>query len=793
MFPRNVVVDMRCLQDPNYATRGVGRHALALLRAAPGDVRLVGLTDPSLPPLIDEARDYVTETHPNAYAAIRALDDPDERTPFVSLSPMTHDPLFAARFLSGATRLRVAVVYDFIPLRWPERYLPDPTARLAYANALRWLARCDLFAPISVSAGDDLMSTLRAPAAAIAVTGAPLDPHFEAPVTRGGARRRHLLVVGGADPRKNPDLVVRAHAGSRALQEAGIRLVVGGQYPPAEAERLKSIASEAGGRPDLVAVPGAVSEEALVALYAQAMAIVCPSFDEGFSLPVVEGMAAGVPVFASDIPAHRELVRDPALRFPPDDADALAPLLERVARDPAWADSVVAGQAGIWPRFRAKEVGRRFWEAVEAGLAGRPYSPPTARPQSPAVARGALPRVALLSPLPPDRSGVADYTAATCVELGRMVDLHVFSETRRLEPLAGATLHPFSALPAAAAGFDRVIHVVGNSHFHHRTFDTLLRFGGAAIAHDARMLGFYRILLGLPRALAAASAELERPVPESELNEWMADEDRLKALFLDEIMDAASPMIVHSAVTAGRLQARRGRSPVLIPFSVYRPWSGTDLAPEARAAARARLGLAPGDIAIVTLGLVDASKAPDECLWALDLLRGWGVPARLSFVGQPTTPEIGEHVQRLAAKLGLSDHVTFASDYVSEAGYRDAIAGADVAIQLRTYNLGGLSGALLDCASAGTPTVANRGLADAIGVPDAYVTSIPDALSPVLLAEAIADLLEAQRGRSAAAMREAARVAFCEERSMSTYAATLCRSLGLEVETRPARVARRVA
>ncbi len=87
---------------------------MALLRAAPRDVRLVGLTDPSLPPLIDEARDHVAETHPNAYAAIRALDDPDERTPFVSLSPMTHDPLFAARFLSGATRLRVAVVYDFI-------------------------------------------------------------------------------------------------------------------------------------------------------------------------------------------------------------------------------------------------------------------------------------------------------------------------------------------------------------------------------------------------------------------------------------------------------------------------------------------------------------------------------------------------------------------------------------------------------------------------------------------------------------------------------------------------------
>ena len=55
--------------------------------------------------------------------------------------------------------------------------------------------------------------------------------------------------------------------------------------------------------------------------------------------------------------------------------------------------------------------------------------------RAPAVLRGYRPRVALLSPLPPDRSGVADYTAATCVELGRLVDLHVFTETARPAPL----------------------------------------------------------------------------------------------------------------------------------------------------------------------------------------------------------------------------------------------------------------------------------------------------------------------------------------------------------------------
>jgi hypothetical protein len=59
-----------------------------------------------------------------------------------------------------------------------------------------------------------------------------------------------------------------------------------------------------------------------------------------------------------------------------------------------------------------------------------------------------------------------------------------------------------------------------------------------------------------------------------------------------------------------------------------------------------------------------------------------------------------------------------------------------VAVQLRTYGLGGLSGALLDCAAGGLPSATNESLlAAAIGVPD-YVRSIADAVSPLLLAEA---------------------------------------------------------
>src|SRR5262249_21399668 len=146
-----VVMDLRCLQDPNYAGRGVGRHALALLRHAPAHLRLVGLIDPGLPMLSPEAHDTVEVVSTNAYAAGFAETQHSAPACFVMMSPMTHDPLFVARLLSNPTLLRASVVYDFIPRRHPERYLPGPTQRLSYATALRWLARCDVFVPISHS------------------------------------------------------------------------------------------------------------------------------------------------------------------------------------------------------------------------------------------------------------------------------------------------------------------------------------------------------------------------------------------------------------------------------------------------------------------------------------------------------------------------------------------------------------------------------------------------------------------------------------------------------------------
>ena len=117
---RCIAVDARRLQDFDYVGRGVGRHTVNLLRHAPRQAErpIVGLFDPLMPDLAPSLRELFDVIRPNAQ-----FHEMHRAACFVSPSPMMHDRLFAARLLHDPRPLKAAVVYDFIPYDFPERYL----------------------------------------------------------------------------------------------------------------------------------------------------------------------------------------------------------------------------------------------------------------------------------------------------------------------------------------------------------------------------------------------------------------------------------------------------------------------------------------------------------------------------------------------------------------------------------------------------------------------------------------------------------------------------------------------
>jgi glycosyltransferase involved in cell wall biosynthesis len=129
----------------------------------------------------------------------------------------------------------------------------------------------------------------------------------------------YVLVIGTDSPRKNVQVVKTAHA--RLRPEERPRLVIVGQGHGADAD---------------VETTGYVNDNHLSEILAGAAVLVAPSHNEGFDLPVIEALTAGVQVFASDIPVHREVLgEDWPHFFAPSDALALASLLEALPQLPA--------------------------------------------------------------------------------------------------------------------------------------------------------------------------------------------------------------------------------------------------------------------------------------------------------------------------------------------------------------------------------------------------------------------------------------------------------------------------
>jgi glycosyltransferase involved in cell wall biosynthesis len=174
-----------------------------------------------------------------------------------------------------------------------------------------------------------------------------------------------ILAVGGIEPRKGSDTLIRAIASLRRLGRRPVLVVVGGHsFQDYRAYRERVMASLPGLGLQLgedVVLLGTVADAELPAWYAAADVLAFPSTKEGWGLAVLEAMSAGLPVVASDLPVFREYLRPDrdALLVPVDDAPALAAALaavlndRRLARMPASAALVVAERFS-WARSAAE-------------------------------------------------------------------------------------------------------------------------------------------------------------------------------------------------------------------------------------------------------------------------------------------------------------------------------------------------------------------------------------------------------------------------------------------------------
>jgi glycosyltransferase involved in cell wall biosynthesis len=140
----------------------------------------------------------------------------------------------------------------------------------------------------------------------------------------------YILFVGGADPRKNHQVFLKAVAQWRSKLEGRVILLVGDAEHPDGSYRSTV---QALGLEQEVRCTGRLDREDLRRLYAGADVFVFPSRYEGFGMPVLEAMACGAPTITSSVSSLPEVAGDAALLVDPDDAEALGKAMIRLLSD----------------------------------------------------------------------------------------------------------------------------------------------------------------------------------------------------------------------------------------------------------------------------------------------------------------------------------------------------------------------------------------------------------------------------------------------------------------------------
>jgi glycosyltransferase involved in cell wall biosynthesis len=780
-----IVIDLQGAQSSGSRNRGIGRYTLSLAQAIirnKGEhevfIAVNGLFPDTIEPIraafdglipqdqirvwhapgpvchIEPANNWRRKTAELTRESFLASLQPDIVYVTSLIEGLGDDAVTSIGLLTQAIPTAVTL-YDLIPLINRKPYLDNPAVESWYENKLDQLRRADLLLAISESSRQEGIKYLGFPHDQAIHVGTAADPQFQcidisnakkrSVRERYGLLREFVMYTGGIDHRKNIEGLIRAYALLPKSLRENHQLAIVCSVQPESRRLLEELAKQQGLAADEVILTGFVSEEDLIALYHLCKAFVFPSRHEGFGLPALEAMSCGAAVIAANTSSLPEVIgREDAL-FDPLDDKSIAEKLTQVLTDSAYRAELIRHGLEQAKRFSWDKSAKVAITAFERFHARREKSR-----QSASLSKH-RPKLAYISPLPPERSGIADYSAELLPELARHYEIEVIvAQDTIADPWIkeNCSVRGVEWFASHAYHYERVLYHFGNSTYHQHMFGLLARVPGVVVLHDFFLSGIVHHMDALGFSPNCWTRELYHS------HGYKAVQGRFHAKDTSDVvwkypcnktvLENAQGVIVHSE----RLQRFAGQ---WLGETFAKDWSVIPLlripaVTGGRAKARSALGLDEAVFMVCSFGLLSPNKQNRHLLdaWLASPLSK-DKRCHLVFVGENHAGDYGADLTATIRNSGLSDRISI-TGWTDMAQFRQYLAAADMGVQLRTLSRGETSAAVLDCMNYGLPTIvnANGAMAD---LPNDAVWMLPDEFDDADLTRALETLWKDEKKR----------------------------------------------
>jgi glycosyltransferase involved in cell wall biosynthesis len=740
-----IVIDMQGAQTTGSHDRGIGRYSLSLARAIicnrgkheiflalngsfsdsiqtirsefdnllPQENILVW-TAPKVVHYFDNSNDWRRHSAELLREAFLASLNPDIILVTSLFEGLTDDGVSSIGKLSNAVPTAV-IAYDLIPLIYSQRYLNDSMTKLWYEEKTSHLRRANILLTISESSRRDVIALLDINSElCFNVSGAVSEKFQPQKINkkqekdireRLGLHKPFVLYTGGIDHRKNQEELISAYAMLPRDLRSDHQLAIVCSIQESSRTALEILAKEKGLGPHELVLTDFVSDDDLMSLYNLCKMFVFPSLYEGFGLPVLEAMACGCAVIGSNTSSIPEVIGRNDVLFDPKSDASIAEKMEQVLKDNTYRLKLKQHGLEQAKLFSWDITAQRAIFAFETFHIKKSNEAPLASKPSRRL------KLAYISPLPPERSGISDYSSELLPALSRHYKIDVIiAQDSVSDPwiTANCSVHNVDWFRKHAKKYDRVLYQFGNSEFHMHMLNLLEEVPGAVVLHDfflsgmishMDIQGYHPGLWSKTLYYSHGYAAIQKRFHTLDLGEVI-----IQYPCNHEVISGAKGVIVHSEYSRRLANNWYGDSSAddwaVIPHSRTTDTYNKDKA-------RKQLKLSDADFVVCSFGFLGLTKMSHrllDCWLASDLSQNPN--CILVFVGENNYGAYGTELQNKIRQSGLHKRILI-TGWTDNNLYRHYLAAADLAVQLRTLSRGETSGAMLDCLNFSLPTIVN--------------------------------------------------------------------------------------